>query len=93
MVEDYIPRLVDDRMNTLLTMLPSPEELLLMCFPLTTTMRLGHMILGRPFFISIGIIKQDVSKTMIQFLSSCWILPSFNSITLVLILKSVMRSL
>lgn len=34
---------------------PPWRKLLLMCFPLTTTVRLGHMILGRPFFISIGI--------------------------------------
>ncbi|KAI5419696.1 hypothetical protein KIW84_043746 [Lathyrus oleraceus] len=62
MVEDYIPRLVDGRMNTLLTMLPSLEEITIDVFSLNNDSALGPYDFGASFFhFYWDIIKQDVS--------------------------------
>lgn len=65
------------------------EEITCVVFSLSNDNASKPYGFGASFFhYNWDIIKQDISEAVIQFFFSGWILPSFNSNTLVLILKS-----
>jgi hypothetical protein len=88
MVENVIPSLLTDSLNNKLTMLPSSEEIKNAVFSLNKNSAPGPDGFGAIFFQTFwDIIKNDVINAVLQFFKSGWILPSFNSNTLVLIPK------
>ncbi|GAU35456.1 hypothetical protein TSUD_364120 [Trifolium subterraneum] len=88
LVEEVIPSLISDNVNTLLTMLPSKEEIKNAVFSLNKDSAPGPDGFGAYFFQAYWeIIQNDVVNAVIQFFISGWILPNYNSNTIVLIPK------
>jgi hypothetical protein len=86
LVEEVIPKLVDDNMNTIL---PSKGEIKHAVFDLNKDGAPGPDGFGAHFFQTYWeIIQEDVVNAVLQFFTSGWILPNFNSNTLILIPKS-----
>lgn len=80
LVEEVIPQLVIDNTNQMLTMVPSLDEIHSAAFSLNKDSAPGPDGFGAVFFQSYwDIIKSDVEKAVIQFFTSGWILPNFNS--------------
>jgi hypothetical protein len=89
LVEEVIPKLVDDNVNNLLTILPSKDEIKHAVFDLNKDGAPGPDGFGAHFFQTYWeIIQEDVVNAVLQFFTSGWILPNFNSNTLILIPKS-----
>jgi hypothetical protein len=89
LVEEVIPKLVDDNVNNLLTILPSKDEIKHAVFDLNKDGAPGPDGFGAHFFQTYWeIIQEDVVNAVLQFFISGWILPNFNSNTLILIPKS-----
>ncbi|CAK8535928.1 unnamed protein product [Lathyrus sativus] len=88
MVDDTIPRLVDNNMNVNLTQLPSLEEIYAAVFVLNKDSAPGPDGFGATFFqLFWNIVKGDVSNPVTDFFINGWILPSYNSNSIVLIPK------
>jgi len=88
-VEEIIPKLVDDNTNNLLTMLPSKEEIKNAVFSLNSDGAPGLDGFGTSFFQTYWeIVHKDVENAVLQFFTTGWILPNFNSNTIILIPKS-----
>jgi hypothetical protein len=88
MVDEVIPNLITDRVNNMLTRLPTSEEIKLAVFSLNKDSAPGPDGFGAIFFQTFwDIIKLDMIKAILQFFTSGWIMPNFNSNTLVLIPK------
>jgi hypothetical protein len=83
LVEEVIPNLVGDNINALLTMLPSKEEIKNAIFDLNKDSAPGPDGFGAYFYQTYW----DIIQIEVVF-SSGWILPNFNSNTLVLIPKN-----
>ena len=89
LVEEVIPSLVTDNTNQMLTMVPSSDEIHSAVFSLNKDSALGPDGFGDVFFQSYwDIIKSDVEKAVIQFFTTGWILPNFNSNIVALIPKT-----
>ncbi|CAJ2652147.1 unnamed protein product [Trifolium pratense] len=89
LVEDVIPSLVSDNVNNLLTMLPSKEEIKTAVFDLNKDGAPGPDGFGAFFYQTYwDIIQNDVVSAVLQFFSYGWILPNFNSNTMILIPKN-----
>jgi len=87
-VEEVIPNIVSDQTNNLLTMLPTPEEIFSAVTNLKRDSAPGPNGFGAFFFHKYwSIIKADVINVVSQFFSDEWILPNYNSNTIVLIPK------
>lgn len=87
-MERVVPRLVNDQANNLLTMLPSQEEIHGAVFSLNADSARAPDGFGPIFFQNFwSIIKEDVIRAIMQFFTYGWILPNYNSNTLVLIPK------
>jgi len=89
MVQEVIPHLITDRINNVLTFLPSLEEIKNVVFSLNKDSAPGPDGFGALFFQKYWeIINQDVYKAVIQFFTTGWLLPNFNTNILVLIPKT-----
>jgi hypothetical protein len=88
LVEEVIPNLITDRINDMLTNIPSMEEIKSAVFSLNNDSAPGPDGFGACFFQTYwDIISQDVINAVLQFFTTGWILPNFNSNTIVLIPK------
>ncbi|MCH90684.1 RNA-directed DNA polymerase (Reverse transcriptase) [Trifolium medium] len=89
LVNEVIPSLITDRVNSMLTRLPTSEEIKNALFSLNKDSAPGPDGFGAIFFQTFwSIIKLDVINAVMQFFTSGWIMPNFNSNTLVLIPKT-----
>jgi hypothetical protein len=89
LVDEVIPNLVSDSVNALLTMLPSYEEIKNAVFSLNKDSAPGPDGYGAFFYQTYWeIIHQDVVNVVLQFFTSGWIMPNFNSNTLILVPKT-----
>ncbi|GAU16832.1 hypothetical protein TSUD_367790 [Trifolium subterraneum] len=89
LVNEVIPSLITDRLNTMLTILPSPKEIKNVVFSLNKDSAPGPDGFRAIFFQTYwNIIKLDVINAVMQFFTSGWIMPNFNSNTPVLIPKT-----
>jgi len=88
LVEDVIPRLIDDTTNNLLIMIPSLAEVKKAVFDLNHDSAPGPGGFGACLFQTYwDIIHQDVYATVLEFFQTSWLSPDFNANTLVLIPK------
>jgi len=88
-VQEVIPNLVDENVNTLLTMLPSHLEIKNAVFDLNTEGAPGPDGFGAYFFQTYwDIVANDVINAVIEFFNTSWLLPNFNENTLILIPKT-----
>ncbi|GAU13228.1 hypothetical protein TSUD_245980 [Trifolium subterraneum] len=88
LVEEVIPCLVTDRINKMLTILPSHDEIKSAVFGLNNDSAPGPDGFGAVFFQTYwDIIKQDVINAVLQFFTTGWLSPNFNANILVLIPK------
>ena len=68
MIEDVIPSLITDRINNILTMIPSPEEVHTAVFSLNKDSAPGPDGFGALFFQTFWeIIKTDVLNVVLDF--------------------------
>jgi len=89
MVQDVIPNLITDRINNMLTFLPTMDEVHNVIFSLNNDSAPGPDGFGAIFFQTYWeIIKQDVYKVVMQFFTTGWLLPNFNTNILLLIPKT-----
>jgi hypothetical protein len=89
LVDEVIPNLITDRVNSMLTRIPTSVEIKNTVFSLNKDSAPGPGGFGAVFFQTYwDIIQLDVINAVIQFFTSGWILPNFNSNTLVLIPKN-----
>ncbi|MCI05544.1 RNA-directed DNA polymerase (Reverse transcriptase), partial [Trifolium medium] len=88
LVEEVIPKLVNDNTNNLLTMLPSALEIKNAVFSMNKDGAPGPDGFGAFFFQSYWeIIKTDVIEAVLEFFQYNWIMPNYNANTVVLIPK------
>lgn len=88
LVEEVIPKLIDDNTNKLLTMLLTKAEIKAAVFNLNKYGAPGPDGFGGFFFQTYwDIIQKDFTDAILQFFKSSWILPNFNANTLNLIPK------
>jgi ribonuclease HI len=88
-VDDVIPKVIDDRLNSILTMLPSPEEIKNAVFDLNKDSAPGPDGFGAFFFQTYwDIVHHDVVNAVLEFFNTGWLLPNFNANTIILIPKS-----
>jgi len=89
LVDEVIPNLVTDPINTMLTMLPSLDEIHNAVFSLNKEGAPGPDGFGAVFFHSFwDIIKMDVKNAVLEFFTKSWMMPNFNANTLILIPKT-----
>lgn len=89
LVEEAIPNLVDDSLNTMLTVIPSHLEIKNAVFDLNKDGALGPDGFGAFFFQTYwDIISLDVTNAVIEFFTKSWLLQNFNANTLILIPKT-----
>jgi hypothetical protein len=89
LIEEVIPSLINDDVNTLLTLIPSQEEIKNAVFILNKDGAPGPDGYGAFFYQKYWeIIQEDVVNAVLQFFTTGWILPSFNSNTIILIPKT-----
>ncbi|GAU28119.1 hypothetical protein TSUD_295560 [Trifolium subterraneum] len=88
LVEEVIPNLIYEEVNTLLTMLPSYDEIKSAVFSLNKDSAPGPDGFGAFFFQHYwDIVKEDVLNVVLDFFTTSWILPGFNSNLIALIPK------
>ncbi|PNX82112.1 ribonuclease H, partial [Trifolium pratense] len=89
LVEQVIPNLVGQDTNALLTMIPSKDEIKHAVFDLNKDGAPGPDGFGAYFYQTYwDIIQHDVTNAVLQFFSTGWILPNYNSNTIILIPKT-----
>jgi hypothetical protein len=89
LIEEVIPNLLNDDLNRLLTLTPSHAEIKNVVFALNRNSAPGPDGFGAIFFQTLwDIIHTDVINDVLQFFQTGWILPNYNSNTMVLIPKS-----
>ena len=80
LAEEVIPNIVTDDTNIMLTMMPSHQEIKAAIFALNKDSAPGPDGYGAYFYqFYWEIIQEDVFKAVLEFFSSGWILPGFNS--------------
>jgi hypothetical protein len=88
LVEEVIPKLINDNTNNLLTMLPSLMEIKNAVFSMNKDGAPGPYGFGAFFFQTYWeITKTDVFEVVLEFFQFNWIMPNFNANTVVLIPK------
>ncbi|XP_058775306.1 uncharacterized protein LOC131649564 [Vicia villosa] len=88
LVDSTIPSLVDEATNRIITTIPSLEEISAAVFNLNGDDASGPDGFGAVFFQKYwDIVKHDVSNAVIQFFTTGWILPGFNTNAIILIPK------
>jgi hypothetical protein len=89
LVAEVIPNLVSDEINVMLTVFPSHNEIKAAVFALNKDSAPVPDGFGAFFFQNCwDIIKKEVIEVVLQFFSSSWILPGFNSNIIALLPKS-----
>ncbi|MCI28042.1 RNA-directed DNA polymerase (Reverse transcriptase), partial [Trifolium medium] len=89
LAEEVIPNLVTDEVNALLTMVPSHDEIKTAVFALNKDSAPGPDGFGAFFFQTYwDIVKIDVINAMLEFFTTSWILPGFNSNIIALLPKT-----
>ncbi|CAJ2662070.1 unnamed protein product [Trifolium pratense] len=87
--KEVIPNLVNENVNALLTLIPSYDEIKNAVFSLNKDSAPGPDGYGAFFYQKYWeIINEDVVAAVLQFFTSGWIMPSFNSNTIILIPKT-----
>jgi hypothetical protein len=86
LAEEVIPNLITDEVNSLLTVLPSHNEIKAAVFALNKDSAPGPGGFGAFFYQHFwDIVHQDVINAVLEFFTSSWILPGFNSNTITLL--------
>ncbi|GAU22700.1 hypothetical protein TSUD_138230 [Trifolium subterraneum] len=89
LVEEVIPTLVTDEINALMTILPSHDEIKVAVFALNKDSAPGPDGFGAFFYQHYwDIVKNDVINAVLEFFTTSWILPGFNSNIIALLPKS-----
>ncbi|MCI10561.1 RNA-directed DNA polymerase (Reverse transcriptase), partial [Trifolium medium] len=88
LVDEVIPSAIDDRVNSLSTMIPSPSEIKNAVFELNQDGAPGSDGFGAFFFQTYWDINADVINDVTEFFTTGWLMPNFNANTLILIPKS-----
>lgn len=89
LAEEAIPNLVNDNINTMLTMIPSQVEIKKAVFDLNKDGAPGPDGFGAFFYQTYwDIVSDDVTKAVLEFFTRSWLLPNFNANTLILIPKT-----
>jgi hypothetical protein len=89
LAEEVIPILVSDEVNALLTMLSSHDEIKVAVFALNKDSAPGPDGFGAFFFQHYwDIVHKEVVNAVIEFFSTGWILPGFNSNIIALLPKT-----
>jgi hypothetical protein len=89
LAEEVIPNLVTAEINALLTMLPSHEEIKAAVFYLNKDSAPGPDGFGAFFFQHYwDIVSKEVINAVLEFFTTSWILPGFNSNIIALLPKS-----
>jgi hypothetical protein len=89
LAEEVIPNLITEDLNTMLTLLPSHQEIKAAVFALNKDSAPGPDGFGAYFFQHFwDIVKIDVINAVLQFFTSSWILPGYNSNIIALLPKS-----
>jgi ribonuclease HI len=88
LAENVIPSLVSEETNAILTMLPSHSEIKAAVFALNKDSAPGPDGFGAFFYQHYwDIVKADVINAVLEFFTSSWILPGFNSNIIALLPK------
>ncbi|GAU27921.1 hypothetical protein TSUD_160160 [Trifolium subterraneum] len=89
LADKVIPKLVTDEVNVVLTMMPSHDEVQAAVFALNKDSAPGPDGFGAFFYQHYwDIVKNDVIRAVLQFFTSSWILPGFNSNIIALLPKT-----
>ncbi|MCH97378.1 RNA-directed DNA polymerase (Reverse transcriptase), partial [Trifolium medium] len=89
LIEEVIHSIVTDNVNNLLTMMPSVAEIHNAVFSMNKNGAPGPDGFGAFFFQTYWeIIKGDVCNAVLEFFNTNWLMPSYNSNTVVLIPKT-----
>ncbi|MCH94435.1 RNA-directed DNA polymerase (Reverse transcriptase), partial [Trifolium medium] len=89
LVDEVIPAIIDERVNSILTMIPSSLEIKNAVFELNKDGAPGPDGFGAFFFQTYwDIIQHDVVNAVTEFFTTGWLLPNFNANTLILIPKT-----
>jgi ribonuclease HI len=89
LAEEVIPPLVTNDINALMTVFPSHSEIKSAVFALNKDSAPGPDGFGAFFYQHFWeIVKHDVVNAVLQFFTSSWILPGFNSNIIALLPKS-----
>lgn len=92
LVEEVIPHIVTDNTNHILTMLLISKEIHRVVFSLNKDSAPSPDGFGAVFFQTFwDIVKTDVVKAVLQFFTSGWITPNFNSNIVALFQKLQMQ--
>lgn len=88
-VEEVIPKIVNEGINRVLTMLPSSSEIKNVVFSLNKDGAPGPDGFGAFFFQTYwDIIRSEVESATLQFFKQSYLLPNFNANTLACCLRS-----
>ena len=88
LIDGVVPKLISDDLNHLLTMLPTPQEIFQAVCSLKKDSAPGPDRFGANFYQTYwDIVKNDVINVVLEFFTKDWLLPNFNSNTIVLIPK------
>jgi hypothetical protein len=89
LAEEVIPNLVTNDINALMTVLPSHDEIKAAVFALNKDSAPGPDGFGAYFFQFFwDIVKNDVFNAVLEFFTTSWILPGFNSNIIALLPKT-----
>jgi hypothetical protein len=89
LADEVIPKLITDDINALMTMLPSHQEIKAAVFALNKDSAPGPDGFGAFFFQHYWeIVKTDVFNAILEFFTTNWILPGFNSNIIALLPKT-----
>lgn len=89
LAEEVIPKSITDDVNALMTSLPSHQEIKEAVFALNKDSAPGPDGFGAFFFQHYwDIVKADVFNAVLEFFTTSWILPGFNSNIIALLPKT-----
>ena len=89
LIDDSIPNLITDDVNNLLTRLPTPSKIHQVVLAMNKEGAPGPDGFGAVFFHCYwDIVKNDVINAVLEFFTRDWILPNFNTNTIILIPKT-----
>jgi len=89
LVEEAIPKLIDDTTNQLLTMIPSLQEVKNAVFDLNSEGAPGPDGFGASFYQFFWeVVSKDVYGAVVEFFTTGWLLPNYNANSIILIPKS-----
>ncbi|MCH86209.1 RNA-directed DNA polymerase (Reverse transcriptase) [Trifolium medium] len=88
LIDNVIPHLVDDQVNSMITSIPSPEEIKKAVFSLNKDSAPGPDGFSGFFYQTYWeIIQKEVCNAVMEFFSTGFLLPNWNANSIVLIPK------